>query len=95
MPSRKVHYSELEIKAGSFEESYKTLCGKVLKSYGNFDPVEEVMRDAFLSWSKDDRCKICEERMVDLYTCDICEKDMDDCKCTDEDFFGPEDEFMK
>jgi len=95
MPARKVHYSEVKTKPNSLIEFHKTLCGKILKSYGNYDPVEEFDREAFLAWMKDGRCKICEERVIELYTCDNCEKDMDDCKCTNEDFFGPEDELMK
>ncbi len=95
MPARKVHYSQTKTKPGSLKEVSTTLCGKVLKTYGNYDPIEEFDRESFLNWSKDGRCKICDERVKDIYTCSNCDKDFDDCKCTDEDFFGPESEVMK
>lgn len=94
MPARKVHYVDGS-KDTLFNENEKTLCGKIMKSKGLIDPLLEYDRQSFLHWGKVGRCKICEKRMHELYSCPMCEKDMEDCKCTNEDFFGPEDELMK
>ena len=53
------------MKVHFVNENGKTLCGKNLKPTGLLDPIEELTKESFFSYSeKGMRCQICEKLLI-------------------------------